>query len=47
MRIKCLAVELTQFDNDVCYIKTNEIPGNLSRENFISSHMKITCYPHM
>ena len=29
------------------YITTNEIPGELSRENMISSHMKITCYLHM
>ena len=28
------------------YIKTSEIPGELSRENFISSHMKKTCYLH-
>ena len=25
----------------------NEIPGELSRENMISSHVKITCYFHM
>ena len=29
------------------YINTNEIPGELSRENMISSHVKITCYLHM
>ena len=29
------------------YINTNEIPGELSRENLISSHVKITCYLHM
>ena len=28
-------------------ISTNEIPGELSRENLISSHVKITCYLHM
>ena len=28
----------------VYYINTNEIPGELSRENLISSHVKITCY---
>ena len=28
------------------YINTNEIPGELSRENMISSHVKITCYLH-
>ena len=30
----------------VYYINTNEIPGELSRENMISSHVKITCYLH-
>ena len=28
-------------------IVTNEIPSELSCENLISSHVKITCYPHM
>ena len=28
-------------------INTNEIPGELSRENLISSHVKIKCYLHM
>ena len=28
-------------------INTNEIPSELSRENLISSHVKITCYLHM
>ena len=28
------------------YINTSEIPSELSRENFIYSHMKITCYRH-
>ena len=28
------------------YINTSEIPSELSRENFISSHMKITFYLH-
>ena len=28
------------------YINTNEIPGELSCENLISSHVKITCYLH-
>ena len=27
-------------------ISTNEIPDELSRENLISSHVKITCYLH-
>ena len=31
----------------ITYINTNEIPGELSRENLISSHVKITCYLHM
>ena len=26
----------------IYYINTNEIPGELSRENMISSHVKIT-----
>ena len=26
------------------YINTSEVPGELSRVNMISSHMKITCY---
>ena len=29
------------------YINTNEIPGELSRENMMSSHVKITCYLHL
>ena len=29
------------------YINANEIPSKLSRENLISSHVKITCYLHM
>ena len=28
------------------YINPSEIPSELSRENFISSHVKITCYLH-
>ena len=28
------------------YINTDEIPAELSRENMISSHVKITCYFH-
>ena len=32
---------------DFYYINTNEIPGELSRENLISSHVKITCYLHV
>ena len=33
--------------NTYYYINTNEIPSELSRENLISSHVKITCYLHM
>jgi len=29
------------------YINTNEIPGDPSRENMISSHVKIICYLHL
>ena len=29
------------------YINTNEVLGELSRKNLISSHVKITCYLHM
>jgi hypothetical protein len=32
--------------NGINYINTNEIPGELSRENMIPSHVKITCYLH-
>ena len=28
------------------YLNTNEIPGELSRKNLISSHVKITRYLH-
>ena len=31
----------------IYYINTNEIPGELSCKNMISSHVKITCYLHM
>ena len=30
----------------IYYINISEIPSELSRENFISSHVKITCYLH-
>ena len=29
------------------HVNTNEIPGELSRENMISSHVKITRYLHL
>ena len=31
-------------NNNIYYINTNEIPGELLRENLISSHVKITCF---
>ena len=31
----------------IYYINTNELPGELSRKNLISSRVKITCYLHM
>ena len=31
----------------IYYENTNQIPGELSRENLVSSHVKITCYLHM
>ena len=33
--------------NRLYNINTNEIPGELSRENMISSHVKIACYLYM
>ena len=30
--------------NVIYYVNANEIPGELSRENMISSHVKIACY---
>ena len=38
---------LLDLQNSSYYINTSEIPSELSRENFISSHVKITCYLHM
>ena len=37
------------YDSDkvLYHINTNEIPGELSRENLISSHVKITCYGYI
>ena len=35
-----------ELNNLLYYINTSEIPSELSRENFISSHVKITCYLH-
>ena len=36
--------ELYCRNNWIYYVNSNEIPGELSRENLISSHVKITCY---
>ena len=33
---------MRRFNIDIYYINTNEIPGELSRENLISSHVKIS-----
>ena len=38
---------LLQCENIFYYINTNEIPGELSHENLISSHVKIICYLHV
>ena len=38
--------QATEYSRPVYYINTSEIPSELSRENFISSHVKITCYVH-
>ena len=35
-----LKSRFTQFTKAIYYINTNEIPGELSRENIISSHVK-------
>ena len=32
------------FNKQIYYINSSEIPGKVSRENIISSHVKITCY---
>ena len=40
-------VNNNKFNNGIYYININEIPGELSCENLISSLVKITCYLHM
>ena len=40
-------VQIYVFNTYLYYINTNEIPGKLSRENMISSRVKIACYFHM
>jgi len=42
--IYVLKIPKIHINRPVYYINTNEIPGELSRENLISSHVKITCY---
>ena len=39
---------LTLCNNEIYYINTNEIPGELSRENMLSSHVKRSrlLWPH-
>ena len=41
-----LAFTILKKDRYIYYITTGEIPVELYRENFISSHAKITCYLH-
>ena len=41
-----LAFTILKKDRYIYYITTGEIPVELYRENFISSHVKITCYLH-
>ena len=47
MRLILSLLLLMRLNILVYYINTSEIPSELSRENFISSHVKITCYLHM
>ena len=52
VRIAACHVNFCVFPNKdespvIYYINTSEIPSELSRKNFISSHVKITCYLHM
>ena len=44
--IKVIALNSRKKITTIYYINTSEIPSELSRENFISSHVKITCYLH-
>ena len=41
-----LAFTILKKDRYIYYITTGKIPVELYRENFISSHVKITCYLH-
>ena len=40
-------VKLKEYNTNSYYINTNEIPGELSLENMISSRVKITCFSQM
>ena len=42
-----LTYEVELVVKSIYYINTNEIPSGLSRENLITSQVKITCYLHM
>ena len=44
MKKNNLEILLFQSMKFISYINTNEIPGELSRENMISLFVKITCY---
>ena len=46
-RVRVSEASNLALQTNIYYINTNEIPGELSRENMISSHVKITCYLHM
>ena len=47
MQQDCMSVGRGESLNIIIYyINTSEIPGGLSRENVIPSHVKITCYLH-
>ena len=46
-RLSTVSVCVITGSNIFYYINTDEILGELSRENMISSHVKITCYFHM
>ena len=45
--VRSLTVDKWAMNISLYYINTNEILGELSHENLIFSHVKITCYLHM
>ena len=45
--VRSLSVDKWAMNISLYYINTNEILGELSHENLIFSHVKITCYLHM